>query len=120
MCDGKAKNKDLKMSNKEELLLRGQFLINRGNSLIKFQKMWPGNLMEGQKLLKAGTELLAKAKDLKVGPPMNKIKDLNKEVEKHDTCDASNDVNDDVENENDVQVDVVKNLGDKTENRAVQ
>ena len=59
-------------SNREELLQRGQFLINRGISLIKFQKMWPGNLKEGQKLLKTGYELLHGAKEMKVGPLENK------------------------------------------------
>ena len=92
----------------EELLQRGQSLVNKGMSLVWFV---PGGAEEGEKLIKAGNELLENAKNDAINA--SKIEDLSKEVE------AKNDdikpLDKEAEKENDVET-----LGNKAENRAVQ
>ena len=67
------------MSNREELLQggqylikRGHFLVKRGQFLIRFQEFWPGNLIEGQELLKTGNELLLRANGMGIDPLVSK------------------------------------------------
>ena len=92
---------------REKLLQRGQFLINRGLSLIRFHEMWPVNLKEGEKLLKTGSELLRRAEEMKADASETKVKNKTKEDVK--------DLNKEIRRIKDVEI-----LSVKADTRAVQ